>query len=108
MLGARRLLTSMNLKWDAKVGPATIATIISGLLVLGGLGVTWGSTVSKIDAAGLLAAEAKSAAKEVSDSSVKRDQRIATQAERLGKIETSIQFIVPALQRIESKIDARP
>lgn len=108
MLGARRLLTSMNLKWDAKVGPATIATIISGLLVLGGLGVTWGSTVSKIETATSLASEAKAAAKEVADGSVHRDQRIAMQAERLGKIETSIQFIVPALQRIESKLDQRP
>ncbi len=29
----------------------------------------------------------------------------AAQAERLGKIETSITFIVPALARIESKLD---
>lgn len=108
MFEAKRIAKAMNLRWDAKVGPATIATIISGLMVLGGLGVTWGSTTSKIDAAALLASEAKSAAKEVSDGSVQRDHRIAMQAERLGKIETSIQFIVPALQRIESKIDARP
>lgn len=108
MLGARRLIKRMNLKWDPKVGTATVATIISGLFVLAALGATWGSTVTKIDAAATSASEAKTAAKEVSDSSVLRDHRIAMQAERLGKIETSIQFIVPALQRIEAKLDASP
>ena len=106
MLGPQRIAESMNLKWDGRVGPGAVVSLGGALLILAGLGVTWGNTVSKIDAAATLAAEAKAAAKEVSDGAVKRDQRLASQAERLGKIETSIQFIVPALQRIESKLDA--
>ena len=107
MLEARRIISAMNLEWDGKIGPAAIIGGLGSLGVLVTIGIAWGSMNGKIDSAAVRADEAKTAAQEVSKSSSFRDQRIAMQAERLGKIETSIQFIVPALQRIESKLDAQ-
>lgn len=94
------------MRWNGEVGPAAVIGVLGSLSVLVSVGVVWGSTTSRIDAAATKAAEAKTAVEEVNRESVKRDQRAGLQNERLGKIETSIQFIVPALQRIESKLDA--
>ena len=98
----------MKLEWDGKVGPASIVGVLGSLSVLVTLGIVWGQTTSKIDTVAVKATEAHAATVEIAKESTKRDARIATQAERLGKIETSIQFMVPALQRIESKLDAAP
>ena len=98
----------MNVQWDPKIGLAAVSAIGGTILILVGLGVTWGNTTRKIDAAALLAAEAKAAAKEVSDQSARRDNRVNEQAQRLSKIETAVEFIVPSLQRIETKIDKMP
>lgn len=96
----------MNLQWDPKIGTAAVVGVIGSLSVLVMVGVTWGSMTSKIDIAAVIAAEAKTAALEVSRSGALRDIRVSEQSERLGKIETSITFIVPSLARIEAKLDA--
>jgi len=96
----------MKLEWDGHVGPATIVSVLGSLGVLVMMGMAWSSQAAKTDAAALIASEARTAAKEVADQSARRDIRVSAQAERLGKIETSVSFIVPALQRIESKLDA--
>ena len=98
----------MNLEWDGKIGPASIVSLIGALSVLVTLGIVWGTTTSRIDAAANKADEVKTTTLELAKGSTLRDQRVAAQAERLGKIETSVQFIVPALQRIEAKLDAVP
>lgn len=98
----------MGLKWNGEVGPSTIIGLLGSLSILVTVGVVWGSTTGKIDAAALEAKEAKAAAVEVNKSSEKREVRISAQAERLGKIETAITFIVPALERIETKLTAPP
>lgn len=93
------------MKWNGEIGPAAIIATVGSLGVLVTIGIAWGSMTSKIDQAAVHAVEAKTAAIDLTKDSGKRDSRISMQAERLGKIETSIQFIVPALQRIETKLD---
>ncbi len=97
----------MQLEWDGKVGPASIVSLVGALAVLVSIGIVWGTATTRLDATAIKAEEAKAAAVKVAEDSGKRDQRVAAQAERLGKIETSVGFIVPALQRIESKLDAK-
>lgn len=96
----------MQLEWDGKIGPAAIIGVVGSLSVLVSIGIAWGSMTGKIDAAGVHADDAKIAVKHLTETSEQRDRRISIQAERLGKIETAVQFIVPALQRIEQKLDA--
>ena len=96
----------MQLEWDGKIGPASIVGIVGSLSVLVTLGIVWGKTTTKLEAVETRAIEAHTTITEVAKEASKRDQRVAAQAERLGKIETSIQFVVPALQRIEAKLDA--
>lgn len=90
----------MQLEWDRKVGAAAIIGLIGSLAVLVTVGVSWGQMNSKIDMAAFRAEEAK---KEVAESA----KTVNEQSQRLGKIETAIQFIVPAIERIESKLDTR-
>lgn len=96
----------MNIQWDPRVGTAAVVALGGSLAVLVSIGIAWGSMNGKIDAAAVKADAAKVAAENVSHASEWRDKRIGDQAERLGKIETSIQFIVPSLQRIEAKLDS--
>lgn len=96
----------MQLQWEGKIGPAAVISAVGFLGVLVSIGIAWGSLKGDVVASANMAHEAKTAAKEVADTASKRDQRISQQAERLGKIETSVGFIVPALQRIETKIEA--
>ena len=96
----------MKLEWDGKVGPASIIGVVGSLSVLVTLGVVWGQTTAKLDTVAAKAADAHEATVEIAKDSTKRDQRVAAQSERLGKIETSVQFIVPTLQRIEAKLDS--
>lgn len=96
----------MALEWEGKVGPAAVVGVVGSLGVLVSLGIAWGSLKGDVQASATMAHEAKLAAKEIVDASARRDQRISQQAERLGKIETSVGFIVPSLQRIETKLEA--
>jgi hypothetical protein len=98
----------MKIAWDRKVGAAAVIGLVGSLSVLVSIGVAWGSMNGKIDAAAVKADAAKVAAESISRSSEWRDKRINDQSERLGKIETSVQFIVPAIQRIEAKLDNLP
>ena len=94
------------MKWDGTIGPASIISMIGALSVLVTLGIVWGTTTAKIDAAALKAEQVHQTTLELAKGGQVRDHRVSDQAERLGKIETSVQFIIPALQRIESKLDA--
>ena len=98
----------MNIQWEPKVGPAAIIGVVGSLSVLVSIGVVWGVSVTKLDVAAEKADEARKAALSLQEDSIRRDQRIATQSERIGKIETAVTFMVPTLQRIESKIDSKP
>lgn len=98
----------MDLKWNGDVGPASIIGVVGSLGVLVSIGIAWGSLNGKVDSAATRAAESKIAVEEVAKGTFKRDERISLQAERLGKIETSITFMAPAIQRIEAKLDGLP
>ncbi len=101
-----------RVEWDNKVGPASIVGLVQLVAMITGLGVLYGTLSGKLDAAATNAIEAKTAtvitADKFAHESAKRDDKIASQAERIGKIETSIQFVLPALQRIEAKLDGKP
>ena len=81
-------------QWDNKVGMAAIGSL--SILIAGG--VAWGSIRTQTDA--LLNAVAN-----IKRESSSRDAHMQSQETRLSKVETSVQFIVPAIQRIEAKLD---
>jgi len=87
----------MNIEWDPKIGLATVVGAVGTLAILTSIGITWGSVTSKLEAA-------QAAVVEINKASSKRDDHLAQQAERLGKVETSVSFIVPTLQRIEASL----
>ncbi len=99
------------MEWDNKIGTASVVGVVQLIALIAGLGALYGTLSGKLDAAATNAIEAKTATTQTADKiaheSVRRDEKIASQAERIGKIETSIQFVVPAIQRIEAKIDAK-
>lgn len=88
----------MDLKWNGEIGPATIVGIVGSLSVLVTLGIVYGKMDSKLDTAATTATEAKTAA-------LMNQHDTSSQAERLGKVETAVTFIVPTLQRIEAKLE---
>jgi uncharacterized protein HemX len=98
-------------EWDNKIGTASVLGAVQIIAIIAGLGAMYGALSGKLDAAATNAIEAKTATTQTADKinreSARRDEKIASQAERIGKIETSIQFVVPAIQRIEAKIDAK-
>lgn len=87
----------MNLQWEPKIGPAIIITLTGSLSVLITIGVIYGISITKLENALIKAENA-----EKSVSLIK--EHASFQNERLGKIETSIQFIIPAIQRIEAAV----
>lgn len=99
------VLKTMNLQWDPKVGPAAIIGMIGSLTALIAIGIAWGTTTTRLDMVITTANDAKLAATEIKHESDKRDSRIASQAERLAKIESAVTFIVPTLQEIGRKLD---
>jgi hypothetical protein len=107
----KNVTNGRRVEWDNKVGPASIVGIVQLVAIIAGLGAMYGALSGKLDAAATNAIEAKTATTQTADKiaheSLRRDEKIASQAERIGKIETSIQFVVPALQRIESKLDSK-
>ena len=88
----------MDLRWNGEIGPASIVGVVGSLSVLISIGILWGAFTTKIDTTTAVVAE-------VVKQSATRDDHIAAQSERLGRVETSVGFIVPTLQRIESKLD---
>ena len=92
----------MNFQWDPKIGPATVVGTVGSLGVLVAVGVAWGSLTAKVDSV----TEVKATIEQMNRHAVNRDQKVAEQAERVGKIETSVGFIIPALARIEAKLDS--
>ena len=88
----------MDLKWNGEVGPAAIIGFVGSLSVLVTLGIVYGKMDSKLDTAANNAAEAKTAV-------TLNQLNTSSQAERLGKVETAVTFIVPTLQRIEARLE---
>ena len=92
----------MRLEWEPKVGPAAIVGLAGSLGILVTLGIAWGSLSTKVDNV----YEVKTTVEQMNRHAVNRDAKVAEQAERIGKIETSVGFIMPTLQRIETKLEA--
>ena len=88
----------MDLKWNGEIGPASIIGIVGSLSVLVTLGVIYGRMDSKLDTASSTALEAKTA-------TLINQKTTTDQAERLGRVETAVTFIVPTLQRIEARLE---
>jgi len=103
---ASRRKLPLGLEWDGKVGPAFLMACLGTVSILFSIGVIWGQTTSRLEKVDTNALEAKHAVVEATKDNRQRDTLIATQSERLGKIETAVQFIVPVIQRIEAKIDS--
>ena len=96
-----------DMRWDAKIGPASIIGVVQLIAMIAGLGALYGTLSGKLDAAATNAIEAKTAVSNTAKEAQHRDEKVAAQNERIGKIETSVSFIVPAIQRIEAKLDAK-
>ena len=88
----------MDLKWNGEIGPAAIIGLGGTLSVLVSLGIIYGKMDSKLDTAATTATEAKSAA-------IINQHDTAAQAERLGRVETAVTFLVPTIQRIEARLE---
>ena len=94
-------------QWDMKIGPASIIGVIQIIGMIAGLGVLYGTMSGQITTAATNAIEAKAAIKDAEKKSEKRDEKVATQSEKIGKIETAVQYMGVQLQRIESAV-AKP
>jgi uncharacterized protein HemX len=88
------------MQWDSKVGPATIVGAIQLLIVLIGGIFVFAQVQNNTENSKLAVAELKNVV-----NSIQMAQSI--NAERVGKLETSIGFIANSVQRLEQKIDER-
>ena len=85
------------IQWDGTIGPASVIGLVGTISVIVSMGVMWGSTTTKLEST-------QASVHTLSQSSAHKDGLIAAQGERLGRVETSVGFIVPAIQRIEAAI----
>ena len=88
----------MKVEWTSQIGPASVLAIVQIVAVAVGGVAAWVNLSNKVD---YTSATLVTTAKE----SRARDKTVAEHTERLGKIDTSLGFIVPSIQRIESKLD---
>lgn len=96
----------MQLKWNGEIGPATVVTAFGTLSILVAIGSAYGNQQSDIKTAQAIALEAKQVAVKLNESFSERDRRINESFERMGRVETSIAFIVPSLERIEIRLNS--
>ena len=85
----------MNMQWDAKIGPASIIGILG---FAGTIASIWFGLKADVSTALQNSTEARRVAHSLS-------QKADDHGIRLGKLETANDFVVPALQRIEQKLD---
>jgi uncharacterized protein HemX len=88
------------MQWEGKVGPAAIIAAIQLLIVLIGGIFVFAQVQNNTENSKLAVAELKNVV-----NSIQQAQSI--NAERVGKLETSIGFIANSVQRLEQKIDER-
>ncbi len=88
------------LQWDSKIGPAFIMGLVGSLGTIATIGVMWGKNQTQIE-------NVQAAVVSINREGGRRDAHMQSQESRLSKVETSVNFIVPAIQRIESKLDAK-
>lgn len=96
----------MQIEWDPKVGPATVAALGGTLVVIVSIGVMWGTVTTKLDT---VIEGWKKSDREIAvtkDTVQKQDDKIASQAERIKGVESTLTVLVPTIQRIEAAISA--
>ena len=86
-----------GIQWDGTFGPAALIGLLGSLSVLVSLGVMWGTMTAKQEAF-------QSTLSSLERTGRARDTHVTAQAERLGKVETSVSYISSAISRIESAI----
>lgn len=95
-------------EWEPKVGPASILAIVQLLVLIAGGGVLYGVLTTKQDVNTTNTLDLKQSfvqfQKDQQKESTKRDEKLATQNDRITKIETSVGFIDQTVQRIESAL----
>ncbi len=96
------------MKWNNEIGWATVVGIFSFLGVLVAVGIAWGSLQGDVKASTSAAAEAKATIAEQTKHAILRDKTINEHSVTLGEIKTTLGYIGPAMQRIESKLDTAP
>jgi hypothetical protein len=96
----------MNLQWDPKIGPAAFISFGGALAVLITLGVAWGTITTKLDHVLSANIATDHTINTVQRDNLKRDEKIATQSAQISGIQSTVNFIVPSLQRIEQRIEA--
>lgn len=87
-----------GLKWEPKYGPAFLTGIFNILLFLAGWAIIWFNLPNDVKAANASIAELKRSIALLSENQNKHESRII-------RTETAVEFIVPALKRIEEKVD---
>ena len=91
-------------QWENKIGMATIVGIVQLVAFIAGGGVLYGVITTKQDVQTTNILDLKQATTQFTKDAVKRDERFAAQNERIGKIETAVGFMQPAIQRIEAAL----
>lgn len=95
----------MNIQWEPKIGVAAVISFVGALSMLVSLGVVWGKTATKIDNLATKVDESTQSIDQIQKEAKTRDDKISGLSERTGRIENALTFMVPALTRIESKLD---
>jgi len=93
--------------WNGEIGPAAIISFGGALSVLITIGWMWANQAAETKAAAKEAADAKAAIAAADKSAQRRDAVINDHSVTLGKIVTELGYVAPAIQRIESKLNAK-
>ena len=96
----------MNVEWDPKIGPAAIISFGGAIAVLVTIGTAWGTLQAKIDHVIAANNTADQSLLTLQKHNNKQDEKIASQSAQISGIQSTVNFIVPSLQRIEQRLEA--
>jgi len=87
-----------QVSWEWKFGPASLLATAQFLVLVVGVGIVWGKADSEREAAHLTVTELKAIVSGLSAAQ-------ASANERVTKVETKVDLMLPAIQRIEARIE---
>lgn len=100
--------TKSGITWNGEIGPAAIISFGGALSVLVTIGWMWANQAAETKAAAKEAADAKIAITNAEKAAQRRDIIINDHSVTLAKIVTELGYVGPAIQRIETKLGAKP
>lgn len=105
MLEVKRIWNALQFQWNGQIGPAAILGVGQLIALCVGGAIVWTQLVDKVDGADRKIEWVQKSVGTISTTLATTQTNTSAQSERLGRVETSLQFITAQMSRFESRFD---